>query len=404
MKDRRLLAGVIVGAGAMYLLDPDRGARRRSLLRDQGVHAGHKLGEGLAATARDARNRTTGAAASLRSRFRPDEADDEIVTGRVRSAIGRVVSHPSAITVSAVDGRVTLTGHVLEDEVDDLIRKVGGVRGVSEVSNELEIHRSAEGVPALQGAGHLRESRAELLQENWAPTTRLLVGTVGGILAFQGVRSRGPGGSALSLLGLGLLARATSNIPPARLVGLGAGRRAIDVEKAIRVAAPVDRVWELWSNFENFPRFMSHLHEVRKVDEGRSHWIARGPAGVPVEWDAIVTDWVPNQLIAWKSVEGSTVESAGRVRFQSTADGGTEISVHLSYNPPAGALGHAVAALFGADPKRAMDEDIVRFKSLVEEGKTSGDGGSVSLDEVTTTTSPSGSTKSSGSKRQRTPK
>src|SRR5215216_3075785 len=149
----KLMTGIVVGAGAMYLLDPDRGARRRSLLRDQGVHAGHKLGDGLAASARDARNRTAGVAAELRSRFRSDQVNDDVLHERVRSAIGRVASHPSAITVLAAEGRVVLTGHVLADEVDDLVTRVEGVRGVSEVRNELEIHRSADGVPALQGPG-----------------------------------------------------------------------------------------------------------------------------------------------------------------------------------------------------------------------------------------------------------
>src|SRR6476620_4753381 len=96
----KLLTGVIVGAGAMYLLDPDRGARRRSLLRDRGAHLGHKLGDGLAATARDVRNRSAGAAAELRSRFRDEQVDDAILHDRVRSAIGRVAAHPGAITVT----------------------------------------------------------------------------------------------------------------------------------------------------------------------------------------------------------------------------------------------------------------------------------------------------------------
>jgi uncharacterized membrane protein len=397
----KLIAGMVIGAGAMYLLDPDRGARRRSLLRDKSVHARHKLGDGLAATVRDARNRTAGKAAELRSRFRPDEADDEVLHERVRSAIGRVVSHPSAITVLVSDGRVTLTGHVLVDEVNDLVNRVEEIRGVKEVRNELEIHRSADGVPELQGPGRPREERPELLQENWAPATRLLLGTMGSVLAFKGVRTRGPGGRALSVVGLGLLARAATNLPPRRLVGLGAGRRAIDVQKTIRVAAPVDQVWELWSDFENFPRFMSHLREVRKIDEGRSHWIAVGPAGVSVEWDAVVTDWVPSQLIAWKSVEGSTVETAGRVRFEPTGDDRTEIDVQMSYNPPAGALGHAVATLFGADPKRAMDEDMVRLKSLLEEGKTRADE-PVLLDEVTGKNPSAESAKGPSGKRQRT--
>ena len=113
MKDQgKLITGVLVGASAMYLLDPDRGARRRSLLRDQGVHAGHKLGDGLAATARDARNRTRGTAAALRARFRSDSPDEDVLHERVRSAIGRAVSHPGAITVVVTGELVTLTGQV----------------------------------------------------------------------------------------------------------------------------------------------------------------------------------------------------------------------------------------------------------------------------------------------------
>jgi uncharacterized membrane protein len=396
----RLITGVVVGAGAMYLLDPDRGARRRSLLRDQGVRASHKLADGMSATARDARNRAAGAAAELRSRFRHDQVDDEVLHERVRSAIGRVVSHPSAIMVTASDGAVILSGDILEAEVDELVRRVGQVRGVQEVRNELMIHRTAEGVPALQGGGR-REERPELLQENWAPATRLLVGTIGGILAVQGARTRGQTGVALSTVGLALLARAATNLPTSRLVGIGAGRRGIELEKTINIAAPVEQVWDLWSNFENFPRFMTHVREVRKVDDTRSHWVAAGPAGVPVEWDAVITEWVPRQFLAWKSVNGSAVQMAGMVRFRPIAEDQTEIDVRLTYNPPAGAVGHAVAFLTGSDPKRAMDEDMVRLKSLLEEGKTRADGHPVRLEEVTAQTSSTESASVGTSRRQR---
>lgn len=395
----RLITGVVVGAGAMYLLDPDRGARRRSLLRDRGVHVGHKLGDGLAATARDARNRTAGAAAELRSRFRKDQADDEVLHERVRSAIGRVVSHPGAISVIVSQARVTLVGHVLAHELDALIERVSRVRGIEEVHNELEIHHTADGVPDLQGEGRSREERPELLQENWAPATRLLVGSIGSIMAVTGVRTPGIPGKALSLLGMSLLARAASNLPPSRLIGLGPARRGIEVEKTISVAAPVDQVWELWSNFENFPRFMSHLREVRKIDEGRSHWVADGPAGVPVEWDAIVTDWVPSKFIGWTSVEGSAIDTAGQVRFQPISVNETQIDVHMSYRPPAGAAGHAVASLLGADPKHAMDDDLMRLKSLIEEGKTRANGEPVHLEEVTSQ-APSTGRKSSSSRKR----
>jgi uncharacterized membrane protein len=170
-----------------------------------------------------------------------------------------------------------------------------------------------------------------------------------------------------------------------RLTGVGAGRRAIDVQKVIHVNAPVDRVWALWSEYESFPRFMSHLKEVRRTADGGSHWVAAGPAGVPVEWDAVTTSWVPNEVIAWKSVQGSPVGNAGRVQFRPNPDGSTQVDIKLSYNPPGGALGHAVASLLGADPKRALDEDMVRLKSLLEEGKTRADEGPVHLEEVTTT-------------------
>jgi uncharacterized membrane protein len=383
MKDQgKLITGVVVGASAMYLLDPDRGARRRSLLRDRGVHAGHKLGDGIAATARDAKNRSIGAAAELRSRFRQDQADDDVLHERVRSAIGRVVSHPSAIDVVVSQGRVTLTGHVLADEMETLVQRVGRVRGVDEVRNELEIHRSSNSVPALQGSGRAREERAELFQENWAPAIRLLVGTAGAVLALSGFRTRGGAGRALGMVGVGLLTRAVSNVPSRRLVGLGGARRAIEVEKTIAVRAPVEQVWELWSNFDNFPRFMAHVREVQKLDERRSHWVAEGPAGISIEWDAVVTDWVPNQFIGWTSVEGSPVETSGQVRFRPTAAGETEIDVRMAYNPPAGAAGHAIATLVGSDPKRAMDDDLVRLKSLIEDGKTRANGESVHLEEV----------------------
>jgi len=142
----QLLTGIVLGAAAMYLLDPDRGARRRSLLRDQGVHAGHKLSDGLSARARDARNRIRGTAHELRARFRNDAVDDEVLHQRVRSAIGRVAAHPGAITVTSAQGRVILEGDVFEDELEDLIEQVRGVRGVEEVQNQLTVHRSAEGI------------------------------------------------------------------------------------------------------------------------------------------------------------------------------------------------------------------------------------------------------------------
>jgi uncharacterized membrane protein len=112
---------------------------------------------------------------------------------------------------------------------------------------------------------------------------------------------------------------------------------------------------------------MSHLKEVRNIHPGRSHWVAYGPAGIPVEWDALITRHEPNSLISWASEPGAAVQSSGTVRFGRNPAGGTRVEVQMSYNPVAGAIGHAVASLFGVDPKHAMDDDLARLKTLLEQ-------------------------------------
>jgi uncharacterized membrane protein len=143
----------------------------------------------------------------------------------------------------------------------------------------------------------------------------------------------------------------------------------------------VDTVFDLWSNFENFPRFISHVREVRRQNDRRSQWVVAGPAGAPIRWDTETTVFVPNELIAWRTVPGSAVQHAGTVRFE-PSPAGTRVHIEMSYNPPGGALSHGVAVLFGTDPKRAMDDDLVRFKSLVEEGKATAHGRTVRREDV----------------------
>jgi len=142
----------------------------------------------------------------------------------------------------------------------------------------------------------------------------------------------------------------------------------VDIQKTIDIAAPVETVFDFWRRYENFPRFMSNVREVRDLGGGRSHWTVAGPAGVPVEWEAEITQIVPNKLIAWKTLPGATVEHAGIVRFEPNPDGTTSVAVRLSYDPPAGAVGHTVATLFGADPKTEIDADLARMKALIEAG------------------------------------
>jgi osmotically-inducible protein OsmY len=148
------LLGALVGAGLMYFLDPDRGRRRRALLRDQIAHAGNELeglGDAVASQARHLTNQAGGMVAETRARVMREEVDDVTLTARVRSELGRLVSNPSSIGVSADHGRITLTGPILTREVDSLIDGVESIRGVADVINRLQVHEQPGDVPGLQG-------------------------------------------------------------------------------------------------------------------------------------------------------------------------------------------------------------------------------------------------------------
>jgi uncharacterized membrane protein len=131
----------------------------------------------------------------------------------------------------------------------------------------------------------------------------------------------------------------------------------------------VEEVFAFWSDYQNFPRFMSKVREVQPVSEGRSRWLVAGPAGIPVHWTAEVTRVVPSSLIEWRATGDSEVRHEGSVRFERADESVTRITVQLSYRPPAGAFGHAVAAMFGADPKTEMDADLMRMKVMIETGR-----------------------------------
>jgi uncharacterized membrane protein len=142
--------------------------------------------------------------------------------------------------------------------------------------------------------------------------------------------------------------------------------RAIRIETGILVNLPAAQCYGFWRDLENLPRFMSHLESVKQND-GRSHWVAKGPAGTTVEWDAEIINDEPEHLIAWRSLDGADVDSTGSVHFEPTPGGrGTIVRVKMNYRPPAGIVGATMAELLGENPEREVSEDMRRFKRLVE--------------------------------------
>jgi uncharacterized membrane protein len=360
----------ILGAGLMYFFDPQNGRRRRALLRDQGVHLRRLAREASGVTARDIAGRSTGIVARVSRRLHgaPECTSDAALTDRVRARLGRVVSHPHAVHVTARDGRVTLSGPILACEARRLIDWICAVPGVRDIDDQLQVHESAGNISALQGGVERRGHRFELLQDNWSPTARLLTGSAGMTLLGTALRSQGPVSAALSVLGGALLLRAATNRHLTSLAGFGAHCREIEVQKSIGIRAPIAHVFEFWTQLRNFPHFMSRVREVQEIDDSRSYWRVAGPAGVPVEWTAEITRLVPQQLIEWRCDDRSAVKHWGRVRFERDGDDATRVHVQLRYFPPAGAVGHVVATLFGADPKSGLDADLMRMKSMLETG------------------------------------
>jgi uncharacterized membrane protein len=219
------------------------------------------------------------------------------------------------------------------------------------------------------------------------PTTeRVITGIAGAALTtFAITKKRDIGGAALALAGGYLLYRATSGHCPG-YAALRTGSSApagtdsqntviphgqgIKVERSFTIQKPASELFAFWRNFENLPRIMQHLESVTVQDETRSHWVAKGPFGKSVEWDAEIINEIPDELIAWKSTENADVPNTGSVSFKTAPAGrGTIVKVNLEYNPPAGVIGMAVAKLFGEEPRQQVGDDLRRFKSLMEAGE-----------------------------------
>ncbi len=381
MKLKTLLVSMGLGAGLMYFFDPQHGERRRTMVRDRANRIVNDLDESIDTAMQDARNRARGVLSEMTARLSDEETPDWILEERVRANLGRVSRRTRPITVTAEGGNVTLSGPVLREEEDLMVRTAMRTRGVHGVENQLQAFDSPESIPPFQSEMPARQQSYDLGQGNWSPATRLLSSVGGSLLTLYGLTRRGIAKPVVSTAGLVLTARGVTNLDTRSLLGLGLGENGIRVNKSITILAPVDEVYRFWRNFENFPRFMSHVKEIT-VQDDISTWKVKGPADSTYEFQSQITQDIPNGLIAWETLPDSQVHSAGLVRFDENRDGSTRVSVQMSYVPPVGVVGHAVAQIFGVDPRQAMHEDLMRLKSLLEEGRTSTDEGTVEYTET----------------------
>jgi uncharacterized membrane protein len=208
----------------------------------------------------------------------------------------------------------------------------------------------------------------------------------GAALAAYGIKQlkdRSAAGAALAATGTALIYRgATGHCPMYAAAGINtadgeddtrkalAGPRGVNVQEAVTINRPADELYRFWRSFELLPSFMEHLVSVKQLDQCRSHWVAKAPAGRTVEWNAEIINEIPGQLIGWRTLDESEVVSAGSVRFKPAPGGrGTEVRVRLQYDPPGGKLGSTIAWMFGQEPSQTIREDLRRFKRLMETGE-----------------------------------
>jgi len=209
--------------------------------------------------------------------------------------------------------------------------------------------------------------------ENW-----LALGA-GTFLLAAGVLRRSAIGACLAVSSAPLLYRGITgrwpevlNGPPAAngTRAALAGDRGVHVRESVRLEVPVAEAYRFWRRLDNLPQFMTHLNRVTTTADGTSHWEAAGPGGLAVEWDAEIINETENQVLAWRSLPGSDIVTAGSVNFAAVRGGrSTQVSVHLQYAPPAGRVGAFVASLFGREPSQTVREDLRHFKQLLEAGE-----------------------------------
>lgn len=332
------LAGAAVGAAVMYMLDPERGAPRRAQstrkLRELGRQTGDAFGkmvQGVAPRIGELGAAVAGAAGDAGSTFSAGASNASNATGASGKALDALTSSGGSTGMS------------------------GSGRG-SGLSTAMKTMRGS-----MQGA-------EPSSPQAWGTGMRGAAMAGGGALGLYGLLSaRSAIGLAIGLTGLTLLARGVSNRPLSAMLSATGHGKAVEVEKTIRIDASPEQVYDMFANYENFPRFMSNVVEVRDLGERRSHWVVKGPAGTEFAWNAVLTEQDRGHRLAWQSEPGAEVEQAGTITFEPFRNG-TRVTVHMSYRPPAGAVGQAVASLLGSDPKRQMDEDLSRMKSLVERG------------------------------------
>lgn len=359
-----LFTGVAMGAGAMYFLDAAQGTRRRKLLADQCNHLLHGCMRNLDVAWRDLQNRAQGTAAEARRVLAFGDVPDEILTQRIRAQLGHHVLHPRGIEVQCHGGHVVLRGPVTRDELFGMLRAVSAVPGVRTVSDELTVQNHDGNGASSQRRRGLAPAPWDFVSSPWAPATKLLIGGTGALLLAncQTVRRRSLTDMLLGTLGFGMLMR---SLGPSNQGAAGSWQN-VEFHKTLTIHAPVEKVFGFLSRPENWSLITNRIRNLRWHGEeafgkdialpGMNLYCSERIACMK-ENECFITDSLPDSLLAYHK----------ELHFEQTGDH-TRLHLKFSYRPPAGAVGHAAASIFGLDAKSFFDDFLMRAKNYLETG------------------------------------
>ena len=361
------IGGAAAGALLMYMLDPDRGGARRAQSAAAVRNAGARTSSALGNVWRGAGERIGAAGDELRDRTAGMADGAGARSGSALEPMGHAASE-------ALDAGIDRARDTLAKAGDAVGSGMHKARHALGSAADGDGHAVGNGMDKARAMAHDVRTRVRATLQagpggEWTPTARSSALAGGGLLALYALSRRSPLAWMLGLAGAALLARGATNQP---LLGMLRGRgigmdQTIDFSKAIHIDAAPEDVYDLWTHYENFPHFMSHVVEVRDLGRGRSHWVVRGPGGSEFEWNAVLTEQTRPHRLAWRSEAGADIPQSGSIEFEPHR-GGTRVTVHMSYTPPAGAVGHGLATLLGSDPKSQMDDDLARMKAFIERG------------------------------------
>ncbi|MGV3742822.1 MAG: SRPBCC family protein [Burkholderiaceae bacterium] len=352
------LGGIALGAMSMYLADPAQGKRRRLQVREKMRAASSRAGNTIGQAVHDTGNRIAARRFRMDDLLEQEAIDDSILQERVRSAVRKLASLPEMISVKAEQGRVTLSGLVGRKERNRLLQKLRGIPGVIELRDHLETGSSDRGRWFRQRETHRAEpEQARALAHDTAQA--------GG--SMMSAARRLPIGPLLTVAGLGYAIRSLTKSARKRTKPMTAAAhpQVVHLQKSIEIQASPETVFNIWSKYDNFPQFMSQLVEIQSHGAQHSHWLMKGPAGVNLEWDVVLTKYLEPTMLAWKTEPGASIEHNGSVRFESS-NGGTRATVRMFYGPGPGRRSDSLTALLGDDPERELEDDLERMKSFIE--------------------------------------